>query len=58
MSVNMTVLENSVKEFQNILTLMIAFVTDEVKGPKEVLPMKETLLGTLQIHLPDAEAQL
>jgi hypothetical protein len=54
----MTVLENSVKEFQNILTLMIAFVTDEVKGPKEVLPMKETLLGTLQIHLPDAEAQL
>ncbi len=54
----MTVLESFVREFQNILTPQFAFVKDEIKGTEDILPMKETLLGTLQIHLLDAEAQL
>jgi hypothetical protein len=52
-SINTTVLEDSVKEFQNI-----AFVNDEIKGPPKNIPLKKTLLGTLPIHMSDAEAKL
>jgi hypothetical protein len=58
MPINMTVLEQSVKELEDILTLQIDFVIKEIKGPEEILPIKKTLLGSLQIHMSDAEAQL
>ncbi len=61
MSINMTVLEESVKDLQNSIKLQIDLVK-QVAVPKErkdeIEPMKERLIGNLRIHLADADAEL
>ena len=61
MSINMTVLEDSVRDLQNSIKLQIEYVR-QVAVPKErkdeVEPMKERLIENLHIHLADADAEL
>ena len=61
MSINMTVLEESVRELQNSIKLHIEYVR-QVAVPKErkdeIEPMKERLIENLRIHLADADAEL
>ncbi len=45
------------KELQVILTIQIDFVK-KIPGPADILPLKETFLVSLGIHMLDAEAQL
>ena len=53
MSINMTVLEESVRELQNSIKLQIEYVR-QVAVPKErqdeIAPMKERLIENLHIH--------
>jgi hypothetical protein len=61
MSINMTVLEESVKDLQSSIKLQIKLVK-KVAVPKErkdeIEPMKECLMENLRIHLADADAEL
>jgi hypothetical protein len=61
MSINMTVLEESVKDLQSSLKLQIELVK-KVAVPKEckdkIEPMKERLMENLRIHLANANAEL
>jgi hypothetical protein len=58
MSINMSVLEESIKDLQNSIKLQIKLVK-KVAVPKErrdkIEPMKERLMENLHIHLADAE---
>ncbi len=58
MSINMTVLEESIKDLQNSIKLQIELVK-KVAVPKErkdkIKPMKERLMENLHIHLANAE---
>ena len=61
MSINMTVLEDSVRGLQNILTLQIELVnrmTLPTDNEAQFLPMRQRLIDNLGIHMADAEAQL
>jgi hypothetical protein len=61
MSINMTVLEESVKDLQSSIKLQIELVK-KVAVPKErkdeIEPMTECLMENLRIHLADADAEL
>jgi hypothetical protein len=61
MSINMTVLEESVKDIQSSIKLQIKLVK-KVAVPKErkdeIKPMKERLMENLYIHLANANAEL
>jgi hypothetical protein len=61
MLINMTVLEDSVKDLQSSIKLQIKLV-QKVAVPKErkdeIKPMKERLIENLRIHLADADAEL
>ncbi len=61
MSINMTLLEESVKDLQNSIKLQIKPVK-KVAVPKErkykIEPMKERLMENLHMHLADADAEL
>jgi hypothetical protein len=61
MSINMTVLEESVKDLQNSIKLQIKLVKKVAvpkEGKDEIEYMKECLMENLNIHLADADAEL
>ncbi len=61
MLINMTLLEESVKDLQDSIKLQIELVR-KMAVPKErkdeIEPMKERFIENLHIHLVDADAEL
>jgi hypothetical protein len=61
MSINMTVLELSVRDLQKTLMLQIE-LSKKVEGHPDqqdkIVPLKERFIKNLQIHLADADTQL
>ncbi len=61
MSINMTVLEYSVRDLQESIKLQIKLVKQVTVPPErqdKIRPMKECLIENLHIHLADADAKL